>query len=70
MTDELPSTPGDAILWAICRAGVIDKIEFITADGERFPQEEIDATITCWSANAAEQLEAALDEIGWEVRRK
>jgi len=51
-------TPGDAVITAVCRAKAID---------EAIIQE--DGTIFVWAANAAEQIEAALQEAGWELVR-
>lgn len=49
---------GDVIIDAVCRADVLD-VETLTSD----------MVIFIWSANAAEQLEAALDEAGWTLTR-
>jgi hypothetical protein len=49
-------TPGDIIINAVVRAGAIDRA---IMTGE--------STIFVWSTNAAEQIEAALREAGYEL---
>lgn len=68
-TQDFPKTGGDAVVAAICRASAIQGNIFYTTDGQEFNPKDIGATITIWNANAAEQIEAALAETGWEVRK-
>lgn len=49
--------PGEIIIDAVIRASAIETA--VKAEG---------ATIFVWSANAAEQIEAALQESGYELR--
>lgn len=68
--EEMPSTAGDAVIWAVIRASAHDPALLITKDGTEIEEEDMESTLHVWKANAAEQIEAALDEIGWKVVRK
>jgi len=58
-TDEdVPTTAGDAMLNAMAFVGTPEKAII-----------EGDSTIFVHKANAAEQLEARMAELGWEIRR-
>jgi len=58
--DYVPTTPGEVVIEAVVRAGAIK---------DAIPHKE-GGFIFVWSANSVEQIEAALVELGWEVRRK
>lgn len=60
MTDELPQTAGDAIIEAVIRTGCLDAEEV----------EGADAVIFIWAANSAEQLEAAIEDLGYRITKK
>lgn len=68
--DEKPKTAGDAVIWAVCRAVAIERTAVFLHDGTEVPEKDMSAQMFIWNANAAEQIEAALAEIGWEVVRK
>lgn len=70
MNSDAPATPGDAVIYAVCRAAAIDRTAVFLHDGTEVPQSDVGAEVFIWNANAAEQLEAALAEIGWEVVKK
>lgn len=60
--DEPPAVgAGNAVVDAVIRAAAIDEV---------LPVEGTDALIIVWQANAAEQIEAALDEAGWVLVKK
>jgi transcriptional/translational regulatory protein YebC/TACO1 len=52
---------GSAVIDAVIRAAAIDRV---------IEMPESDACIIVWRANAAEQIEAALAEAGYEVVKK
>jgi septum formation inhibitor MinC len=51
-------TPGDIVVNAVIRASALAGVEL-----------DDDGVIFIWEANAPEQIEAALAEAGWELRR-
>lgn len=52
-----PSNPGEIIINAVIMAGALDRAEHPTPS----------STIFIWQANAAEQIEAALQAAGWKL---
>jgi hypothetical protein len=68
--DEIPTTGGDAVIWAVCRAAAIERTVVILEDGSELPQDDQSAQIFLWNSNAAEQIEAAMAEIGYEIVKK
>lgn len=50
--------PGESVVNAIIRSSAIDCVKFV---------KETNSIIVLWKANAAEQIEAALNEAGWEI---
>ena len=52
-----PLTPGEILVEAVCRAKALEHA-VATPEG----------VIFVWAANSAEQLEAAIAELGWELK--
>lgn len=55
-----PQTPGEAIIEAVIRAGAIEGVEVLDDGG----------CIHIWASNAAEQLEAAIEDLGYTITKK
>ena len=58
--EQGPTTPGEVVMEAVIRGSAIQKV---------LPRQD-GGLIFVWAANAVDQIEAALEELGWEVRRK
>ncbi len=54
------SGDGGVIIEAVCLAGALDRAEHPTPD----------CTIFIWKANASEQIEAALHDLGYKLERR
>lgn len=62
MTDELPQTAGDAIILALTKKTDCFRV-FVPDDiNEGFSIQ--------WKGNAAEQLEAAIEDLGYRITKK
>lgn len=62
MTEEIPATPGEAIIESVIRTGCLD----VHFDEGGYTG----AVLFVWNANAAEQLEAAIEDLGYKIVRK